>query len=303
MSATDQENKHTAPDARARLRPGEPSEALDWLGSPVDCATCAWREGIRAQGLCKPMVACVHDRYAKRIERFLDTNPEASDAVLAHPYFEVRAIATKHASIFRLPALLNDPDPEVRAGAVMRLPARQGMRLRTDPDRKVRVAVAARLTGPDLVPLSTDDDYYVRMVVARRLPHDMLPLMMHDPEAEVRRAVARRIGEEWLMAMAWDVDPLVRLDVARRLSAQQLAVLIEDPDMRVRHAVAERIDPRHLSALAADDDPLVAEMARDRLQRLDREADGTVAAAAPPATGIVLAVDASRPGNGGSPDA
>lgn len=129
----------------------------------------------------------------------------------------------------------------------------------------------------------------------------MLPLMMHDTEPEVRRTIARRIGEEWLMSMAWDVNPLVRLEVARRLSAEQLAVLIEDPDVRVRHAVAERIDPRHLPALAADVDQVVAEMARSRLVRLSAERCDN--ASAKPVLRIALAVNASPPSNGGSPDA
>lgn len=116
MSATEQDKHHAALGNHVGLRRGEPAEALDWLGHSIDCGVCAYRDRILSEGQCKPLTACIHDRYAKRIERFLDNNPEISDEVLDHPYFEVRAIATKYASIFRLPALLKDPDPEVRLG-------------------------------------------------------------------------------------------------------------------------------------------------------------------------------------------
>ncbi|MCA1973346.1 MAG: LRV FeS4 cluster domain-containing protein, partial [Caenispirillum sp.] len=122
----------TSSSAEGALRTGEPVQAIDWQGRPVSCSACEFRDGVLAKGLCKPMLACVHDRYAKRIERFFDTNPELSDIGLSHPHFEVRAISVRHASIFKLPALLADPDPEVRAAAVMRLPARQALRLRAD---------------------------------------------------------------------------------------------------------------------------------------------------------------------------
>ena len=48
-------------------------EALDWLGRPVDCKTCRYADRL-AEGKCQPLKACVHDRYAKRIQRFFQWN-------------------------------------------------------------------------------------------------------------------------------------------------------------------------------------------------------------------------------------
>ena len=71
-------------------------EALDWLGRPVDCKTCRYADRL-AEGKCQPLKACVHDRYAKRIQRFFQWNEDLAVENLDHPYFEVRAIAVRHA--------------------------------------------------------------------------------------------------------------------------------------------------------------------------------------------------------------
>ncbi len=63
----------------------------------------------------------MRDRRARRIDRFFKDNPPLANAYLNHE-FEVRAIAARYASVLRLPALLNVPEPEVRASAAMRLP-------------------------------------------------------------------------------------------------------------------------------------------------------------------------------------
>ena len=75
-------------------------------------------------GLCRPKHACVNDRYARRIDRFFNWNPALANAYVAHPHFEVRAIAAKHASVFLLPPLLDDPEETVRWNAARRLPKR-----------------------------------------------------------------------------------------------------------------------------------------------------------------------------------
>lgn len=226
---------------------------LDWQGKPVDCQACAHAD-LHACGGCSRGEACVQDRYSRRIFSFFERNPELADQYLGHPYFEVRTLASKHVSVFKLHPLLQDSEPEVRVAAAQRLPVQRILALRDDPERKVRAAVAQRLTGADLVPLASDDDYFVRATVARRLPVDILPLMMNDPDADVRRMVARRISEEWLMAMTWDEDAEVRLQVASRLAPSQLVALISDADWRVRHAVASRVPLAHLSDMVADED-------------------------------------------------
>lgn len=113
----------------------DPSLAVDWTGRAVECAGCAHLDLLH-QNTCGPLWSCVHDRYAPRIDRFFATHSELANAYLAHPYFEVRAVAAKHADLFRLPALLEDPDETVRWSAVARLPARMVARLARDPDRE-----------------------------------------------------------------------------------------------------------------------------------------------------------------------
>lgn len=205
----------------------EKIETLDWLGQPVRCRSCP-HEVMHRDGRCRKGSACVRDRRAKRVERFFGEHPSLADDYLDHPYFEVRAIATKHANLFRIPAQLADAEPEVRAMAVLRLPGERVKALAWDTDRRVRIAVASRLEGRALLAMLTDEDYYVRMIVARRLAPTQLACAINDPESEVRRWVARRIVEDRLIDMRFDPDPLVRLEVAERLMPARLAVLAED---------------------------------------------------------------------------
>ncbi len=58
-------------------------EAIDWQGKPVLCANCAHQDRL-AEGRCKPLRACVHDRYARRIDRFFDWNPDLARDYVAH---------------------------------------------------------------------------------------------------------------------------------------------------------------------------------------------------------------------------
>ena len=86
---------------------------VDHEGQPLSCHTCAVRtQGSGAQ--CAQGHACLHDRYAPRIERFFRSHPQLADQWLTHPYFETRAIAARYASVFRLEPLLRDPDETVR---------------------------------------------------------------------------------------------------------------------------------------------------------------------------------------------
>jgi len=233
-------------------------EAIDWRGNTVDCVPCPHN----GQAKCSLLRACVQDRYARRIDRFFDWNPALANGYLDHPHFEVRAIAAKHADVFRLPPLLEDEDETVRWNAARRLPASHCLKLRDDPHREVRIRVATRLDGADLAPMLLDADYYVRLVVARRVPPALLLRLVQDAEAEVRRVVASRLPVDQLLLLAADPDELVRREVAQRLPADLLNRLRGDESWRVRLEVAQR---GIAAGLANDPDPLVAEAARQRL--------------------------------------
>ncbi len=238
-------------------------EARDWQGRDIDCSGCDHRLLLKS-GLCRLKHACVHDRYARRIDRFFNWNPDLANGYVSHPHFEVRAIAAKHASAFVLPPLLDDPEETVRWNAARRLPKRLILRLRTDPHREVRIRIVSLLDDAELIPMMADADYYVRLVIARRIAPALLGRLIDDEEPEVRRVVAQRLPREWLLRMADDPDATVRLDVARRLSPDLLPRLRQDPDWRVRYEVAAHIAVGDLAELADDADALVQEMARTR---------------------------------------
>jgi hypothetical protein len=239
-------------------------EANDWLGAPVSCEPCAHRH-LAADGFCQLKHACVHDRTARRIDRFFDLNPELANGYLAHPYFEVRVIATRWADVFRLPALLDDPDETVRWSAAKRLPRRYLLNLRNDPHREVRIRIASLLDPADLAPMKSDDDYYVRLAVARRIPASELTSMTGDQDPEVRRVVASRIDHDALWRMLDDGDARVRLVIAQRLTPVELIGFRNDPDWRVRHEAASRMVPGMLAAMIDDPDDAVRERVLQRM--------------------------------------
>lgn len=240
------------------------TEAVDWRGRPVDCESCSHLD-LKERGLCRPGHACVNDRYARRIERFFNWNPALSDSYVKHEHFEVRAIAAKHATVFLLPPLLDDPDEAVRWNAARRLPARLIMKLRHDTHREVRIRVVTLLEDGDLVAMMGDPDYYVRLVICRKVDRNLLLRMVHDEETEVRRVVAARLPQKWLTRMADDEEAVVRLEVARRLAPEALHLLINDPDWRVRYEVASRADVAEVVGLRDDEDSLVREIVQARL--------------------------------------
>jgi hypothetical protein len=247
----------------------EALETLDWLGQPVRCRDCR-HEAMHRDGRCRKGRACVRDRRAKRVERFFGEHSGLADDYLDHAYVEVRAIAVKYASPFRLPALLADSEPEVRAMAVLRLPADRVRPLAGDRDRRVRIAVASRVEGRALIGMLADEDYAVRLMAVRRLAPSLLPLAMNDPEPEVRRWVARRIVEDRPMEMRFDRDPLVRLELVKRLSPARLAAFTKDPGLRVRVTVAERVAPSDLQSFLGDKESVVREIATERLIQIAR---------------------------------
>ena len=114
---------------------------FDWLGNPVSCADCPYEE-TRAAGRCDLGKTCVMDRRARRIDRFFAANPAQAERHLDHPYFEVRTLAARYASPFRLVALIDDPEPDVRAMVALRLPLSRVGALARDPEPRVRIALA-----------------------------------------------------------------------------------------------------------------------------------------------------------------
>jgi hypothetical protein len=238
-------------------------EARNWLGDEIDCRSCD-HHALAAAGGCRLKHACVHDRYARRIDRFFNWNPQLANSYIAHPHFEVRAIAAKHASVFLLPPLLDDAEETVRWNAARRLPKRLVLRLRNDAHREVRIRIASVLDDAELTPMMDDPDYYVRLVIARRVAPSLLGRLISDEESEVRRIVAQRIPRDWLTRMASDRDAGVRLEIAQRLTPELLSQLRYDPDWRVRYEVASRIAVGELAELADDSDDFVQDMARSR---------------------------------------
>ena len=89
---------------------------VDWTGKPFSCQECP-HQAIREEGRCVLGRICVRDQRAKRIDRFFAANTGVVGEYLEHPYFEIRAIAAKHANVFMLPRIMRDKDPEVRARA------------------------------------------------------------------------------------------------------------------------------------------------------------------------------------------
>ena len=212
------------------------------------------------------MQACVHDRYAKRIDRFFAQHPELAQNYVTHPYFEVRAIASKYLDVFHLSRMRNDPDETVRSMVVLRLPQRQLLEMRNDPDREVRIRVASKLLPHDLEPMMHDEDGNVRaMHGAAHVQAAGQRDAQFGGKVFVREAVVDRIDDNLLPAMINDPEGGVRLAVAKRLSEQQLVLLRHDTDWRVRYEVASRITTDYLRELAQDEDTMVQEMALMRL--------------------------------------
>jgi LRV protein FeS4 cluster len=242
---------------------------VDWQGHDLDCESCPTRsEAVR----CELGHACVQDRYAKRVDRFFKWNPHLGNDYLGHDYFEVRAIACRHADVFRLQHLIHDEDETVRLSVAVRLPLAQTARLRNDPHREVRIRVAMRLEGSELLAMKDDEDYYVRKLVARRVPESMLPRVMHDKEWEVRMEVAKRLSMPLLLTMCDDREVAVRRLVAQRLPQALLSRMADDPSWEVRWELVQRADHALATQMAERDaEAEVREAALFRLQQLGND--------------------------------
>jgi hypothetical protein len=265
--------KPTAPSVSNTCEPidGDGNIAsLDCEGRPITLATClaCAHADLRAQGGCQPGRSCVQDVYARRIDRFFHSHPQRAAQHLHDAYFEVRAIAARHADLFQLTPLLNDPDETVRLQLALRLPQRQLLKLRDDPHREVRIRVAWRIDAEHLTAMLRDVDYQVRSIVARRLPDGLLPLLMHDPDLQVRLEVARRLPMPALWRLCEDGAPEVRRIAAERLPVALLEALACDSDWTVRWEAAGRATGHALHRLLADCEPEVRGRAAERLRAL-----------------------------------
>lgn len=247
--------------------------ALHWQGGALDCAACP-HALLRAEGGCEPGRSCMQDAYARRIDRFFRTHRHLANQHLDHGYFEVRAIAARYADVFRLPALMDDPDETVRLQLALRLPQRHLMRMRADPHREVRIRVAQCLDASQLVTMLHDEDDQVRATVARRLPEALLPLLITDRDAMVRREVARRVPMPALWRMVEDDAAVVRRIVAESLPAPLLDCFVRDDDLLVRWESAGRAIGAALARFAADAEPEIRERAHARQATLQEARHG-----------------------------
>ena len=217
----------------ARRAPLIDIPVVGWQGQAIDCDGCC-HAVLRARGGCEPGHSCMQDAYARRIDRFFREHPGLADRHLAHPYFEVRAIAARHVDLFQLARLKDDPDETVRLQVALRLPPRQLPAMARDPHREVRIRVAQRLELSQLGLLIEDPDDEVRLAVARRLPPGLLTLLLRDRDESVRRVLAERLEMPALWRLAGDPSARVRHLVAQRLPVDLLISLGEDPDWSVR---------------------------------------------------------------------
>ncbi len=190
---------------------------------------------------------------------------------LEHPYAETRVLAAKHASVYALSRVVDDPAGRARHG---RLPA--AGEPHPAPEDRPRPARAHRgrpnaSTAADLAPMIEDEDYYVRLVVARRAPDGLLPRLIADRNRKSgawSRDASRRACSAPSSATA---DPLVRIVVAERLPVTRLRSLVADPDLRVRYSIAERADAGVQRRLLDDREPTIAAFAAERLASLGKE--------------------------------
>jgi hypothetical protein len=256
--------------AMSARAPQDDIPAQHWQGGPVDCADCSYLglRGLEGRQGCEPGYACMQDVYARRIDRFFRWHPTLGDEQLAHPYFEVRAIAARHATVFRLTALMDDVDETVRLQVALRVPMTALLKMVGDPHREVRIRVAQRLSPMDLALMRNDPDYGVRELVAQRLPLPLLAVMAGDVDRAVRMRVAKRLEMPALLRMADDTEPEVRRIVAERLPTGLLMRLGQDSDWRVRFEVAQRADAATLHSMRGDTEADIRQAVQDRLESL-----------------------------------
>lgn len=208
----------TTPGRTVVRAPAGDIPSQHWQGGPVNCGVCDYAD-LRAlpgrQG-CEPGHACMQDVYARRIDRFFRWHPALGNEQIGHAYFEVRAIAARYASVFRLTTLMDDPDYGVRELVALHLPLAILPTMATDSDRAVRMRVAQRLEMPALLRMADDTEPEVRRIVAQRLPAPLLSRLLSDTDWRVRWEVAQRADAATLDALRDDEDAEVRQTARER---------------------------------------------------------------------------------------
>jgi len=168
---------------------------VDWQWQPVECKQCPCRRAS-ANVRCDVGLACVNDRHPPRIERFFAQNPDLVNDWLGHPYSEVRASASRRANLFRLAALLCDPDENVRMVVALRVPQGFLNRMLRDPHPGVRLRVAERVAQRSLVAMLDDPEPRVRRIVARRGSAQVCERLRHDPDWSVSAIATERLERQ-----------------------------------------------------------------------------------------------------------
>jgi len=120
-----------------RTMTDEIDESLDWLGNEVDCAYAARANALRGTLPLKPPVL---RRYARRIDRFFNWNPDLANSYVTHQAFRGACHRSQTCDIFQLPRFLDDPEEAVRWNAARRLPKRYVLRY-DGSHREVRIAL------------------------------------------------------------------------------------------------------------------------------------------------------------------
>lgn len=238
-------------------------QSIDWQAALTQAGDCP-RHVILDDGPPNGQDEAFLAFLRNEIGTFLSDHLALADQCVDHPCTEIRAIAAGYVNIFKLSALLEDPDPIVRMVASRRLPHAWMCRSRSNAPRDAG-SPTDRFQIRRLLAMLMNEDVEIRRAVVSSLPQEMLPLAAHDGDAAIRREVACRIAPDYLANMIDDFDPSVRLEIVGRLPATQLPLMARDGDARVRFAVAERIDESELTPFLDDPESAIRELAGDRL--------------------------------------
>ncbi|MBC7103313.1 MAG: hypothetical protein H5U13_08855 [Parvibaculum sp.] len=238
-------------------------ESIDWQAALTQAGDCP-RHVILDDGPSNGQDEAFLAFLRNEIGTFLGDHLALADQCVDHPCAEIRAIAADYVNIFKLSALLEDPDPIVRMVASRRLPDAWMCRSRGNVPLDT-ASSADRVQIRRLLAMLMNEDIEIRRAVVSCLPQEILPLAAHDGDAVIRHEVVRRIAPDYLANMIDDFDPSVRLEVVGRLPATQLPLMARDGDSRVRFAVAERISESELAPFLDDPESAIRELAGSRL--------------------------------------
>ena len=209
----------------------------------------------------------MHDRYARRIDRFFDWNP-GSRAIPSDPsLFRGARLRRQGRGCVPAAAMLDDPEETVRWSAVRRLPPLL-LRLRQRSSPRGSHPGRATARRPRLISMVPKDvDYFVRQTVARRIPDDLLVLMI----GRRRCGSQARRGQPYCPQTAAEdggrQGSSVRLEVARRDDPANLAAFASDVDWRIRYEASRCAQMRSRAMVDNDDDRRAPSRARSNFRR------------------------------------